>query len=80
MPTPYNRLVRLVKVLTEPSYELIGPWWVGTQYIDTLELTYEGDIIIHSFNGDIDYEMPAFTMLDKDILELVEQLENILLN
>lgn len=80
IPTPYSRLKRLVKILASPHNELIGPFWIGEHYIDTIEITYNDDIIFHFFEADIDKETPAIIVGDKNLLELVEQLEKILLN
>lgn len=74
-----RRLVRLVRALASPESEIVGGWWVGEKFIDSIEVD-GNDLILCLWDDKLEYQVDGDILTDEEMLELINQLEQILLN
>ena len=74
-----KRLISLIRVLASPGTEIVGEWWCGDNYIDSIELTTSG-FNVNMWSGSLELQLSDEDLTPDDMMELIEQLEQILLN
>lgn len=75
-----HRIIRLVRVLGTPDQEIIGPYIIDGDVIDTIEVIDDDVFCLNCWADDFEFQLYSDCLYEDQLDEIIEQLEHILLN
>lgn len=79
MNTIKSRISRLIKILGYPHFEILGDFVIDGNRVDCM-IAVDNDFELSIFNGDFETIVLSSQLDDKQLQELVEYLEYLLIN